>query len=112
MNLPDSIALTAFALAALAWVLALLADLFLGGPLPRWLLGLGCALAALGALWALPGGSAGQTVLLLGNTPVVFHPDASALWLMLPALLPAFFAGLLGGTGPTRGWAAGAAAWS
>ncbi len=109
MNTPDAIALTAFGLAALAWVLALLADLFLGTALPRLLLALGCALAAVGALWGLPGGSAGRAVLQLGDDPVIFHPDAAALWLMLPALLPAFFASLRGGTRHTRGWAAGAA---
>ena len=95
MNLPDTITLWAFGLAALAWLLALLTDLFIGTDLPRWLLGLGCVLAALGALWGLPGGDAGQAILQLGDTPVVFHPDAAALWLMLPALLPAFFASLL-----------------
>ncbi|HOI65823.1 MAG TPA: NADH-ubiquinone oxidoreductase, partial [Thiomonas arsenitoxydans] len=109
MNLPDSVSLTAFGLAALAWLLALLADLLIGTALPRLLLAAGCALAALGALWGLPEGGASQTLLLLGNSPVVFQPDAAALWLMLPALLPAFFASLLGGTVHTRGWAAGAA---
>jgi len=109
MNLPDSVSLTAFGLAALAWLLALLADLLIGTALPRLLLAAGCALAALGALWGLPEGGASQTLLLLGNSPVVFQPDAAALWLMLPALLPAFFASLLGGTVHARGWAAGAA---
>lgn len=109
MNLPDTITLWAFGLAALAWVLALLADLFVGTAPPRLLLAAGCALGALGALWGLPGGSAGQAILPFGDTSVVFHPDAAALWLMLPALLPAFFASLLGGTAHARGWAAGAA---
>jgi len=54
MNLPDSVPLTAFGLAALAWVLALLADLLIGAALPRLLLAAGCVLAALGALGGCP----------------------------------------------------------
>ena len=105
----EAIGLGAFALAALAWLVALAIDLFIGSALPRLLLALGCALAALGALWGLPGGSAQVAVLQFGNWPVQFRADAAALWLMLPALLPAFFAVLLGGTGRPRGWATGAA---
>jgi len=105
----DTISLSAFALATLAWLSALVLDLFAGSALPRWLLAFGCALAALGALWGLPGGTASAGMLQLGDWPVRFHADAAALWLMLPALLPAFFAVLLGGAGRPRGWSAGAA---
>ena len=107
--LAETIGLGAFALAALAWLLALVIDLFTGSHLPRLLLALGCALAALGALWSLPDGTAQVAVLQFGNWPVRFHADPAALWLMLPALLPALFAVLIGGAGRPRGWAAGAA---
>ena len=98
-----------FGAAALAWLLALLADLGFGGRLPRMLLALGCVLAALGALYGLPAGTAQLVLLHSGAWPLRFRVDAAALWLMLPALLPAAFACLLGGAGRRRGWAAGAA---
>ncbi len=101
--------LAAFALAALAWLAALVVDLVRSSALPRAMLALGCASAALGALWALPAGSALITLLQFGGWPVQWHADAAALWLMLPALLPALFACLLGGAAGARGWAAGAA---
>lgn len=109
MTTSDAIALAAFGLAAAAWVLALVVDMSFRSALPRHLLAAGCALAAIGALWALPAGNAAATLLRLGDWPVIFHPDAAALWLLLPALLPAFFASLLGGADRPRGWAAGAA---
>lgn len=105
----DTVGPVAFALAALAWLLALAIDVGIGSSLPRFLLAVGCVLAALGALWGLPGGTTQAAVMRLGNWPVEFHADAAALWLMLPALLPAFFATLLGGAGRPRGWSAGAA---
>lgn len=105
----DMIAPAAFAIAALAWLSALAVDVGIGSSLPRFLLALGCVLAAVGALWGLPGGTTQAAVMRLGNWPVEFHADAAALWLMLPALLPAFFATLLGGAGRPRGWSAGAA---
>lgn len=97
-----------FGLAALAWIAALTADLVLGSRQARLLLAAGVALAAVGALWSLPAGGAAEA-LPFGNGAVSFQADLAALWLMLPALLPAFFAALSGGAGRPRGWAAGAA---
>ena len=105
----DAVCLGAFGLAATTWCLALFVDLFLGSWVPRLLLAAGCIFAALGSLWGLPAGGDSAVVTTFGNWSVRFHADASALWLMLPALLPAFFAVLLGGAGKPRGWAAGAA---
>lgn len=109
MHTPESIAVAAFAIGALAWVTALILDLAFKGPLPRWLLAAGCVAIGVGALFSLPAGDAGGMVLSLGDYPVQFQPHRTALWLLLPALIPAFFAVLLGGAGRPRGWAVGAA---
>ena len=94
--------------AALAWLAALLIDVFLRAQPARWLLAAGAVLAALGALAALPGG-AGTLDLPFGNWTLRFHADAAGLWLLLPTLLPVFFATLSAGTNRAHGWAAGAA---
>ena len=104
-----ALALFAFALAALALAAALIVDIMRSSTLPRALLALGCASAALGALLALPAGSAPITLMQFGDWQVRWQADAAALWLMLPAPLPALFASLLGGAAAARGWAAGAA---
>ncbi len=109
MPIDSALDLGCFGAAALAWLLALLVDLGFGGRLARLLLVLGCVLAALGALYGLPAGTAQLVLLHSGAWPLRFRVDAAALWLMLPALLPAAFACLLGGAGRPRGWAAGAA---
>lgn len=106
---PDAVALTLFGLAALAWAGALAADLFAGARLARLLLAAGALFAACAALWGLLSGGASGATLQFGNWPVRFRPDGAALWLMLPALLPAFFASLSGGANRARGWSAGAA---
>lgn len=106
---PDAICLGTFCLAALSWLAALMADLGAAPRLARVLVAAGCIAAALGALWGLPAGIPATTVLIVGDWPVVFHPDSAALWLMLPALLPAFFAALPDSARQVRGWSAGAA---
>jgi len=95
-------------LAALAWVAALAADLVPGVQRARLLLAAGVALAVAGALWCLPAGGT-ATALPFGDWTARYQADPAALWLMLPALLPAFFAALSGGAGRPRGWTAGAA---
>ncbi len=104
---PEAICLYAFGIAALCWLAALAADVIAVPQLARALLGAGCTAAAFGAVWGLPAGTSAATIFTMGDWPVVFHPDAAALWLMLPALLPAFFAVLPDRR--VRGWATGAA---
>jgi formate hydrogenlyase subunit 3/multisubunit Na+/H+ antiporter MnhD subunit len=97
-----------FGLCASAWIFAFVADLLGRKGSARALLVLG-TLAALAA--TLPTLVAGTPRLVLfrdARVRVAFHADAAALWLMLPALVPALFA-VAGGANRPRGWAAGAA---
>jgi hydrogenase-4 component B len=106
---PDTLAPTVLGLAALAWLAALALDVSGAGRPARGLLAAGVGLAALGILFALPGGGADAGPLAFGGWTLRFHPDPAGLWLLLPALLPAFFAALSGGANQARGWVTGAA---
>ncbi|MDA8095894.1 MAG: proton-conducting transporter membrane subunit [Betaproteobacteria bacterium] len=75
----------------------------------RALLAGGTVLAAIGALFGLPGG-AGSLALPFGDWTVRFRADPAGLWLLLPSLFPAFFAVVPAGAAKRgQGWASGAA---
>ena len=99
--------LEGFLTASLLWIGALFADA-LGQP--RWargLLFLGILMATAATIEALPGSSGTGVVETLGRLPLDWRMDAMALWLALPAWLPAGFAVLLGHRGGRRGWFSG-----
>lgn len=105
----ETIASAALGLAALAWLTALVLDLSGGTRPAHLLLAAGTVLAGLGVIWGLPGGGVDSGPLPFGGWTLRFRPDPAGLWLLLPALLPAFFAALTGGANRARGWVTGAA---
>ena len=99
--------LEAFLAAALLWTGAVLADAV---GQPRWargLLFLGILMAMAATLAALPGNSGTGVAWTMGRLPLDWRMDAMALWLCLPAWLPAGFAVLLGHRVGRRGWFSG-----
>ncbi|ACX96611.1 proton-conducting transporter membrane subunit [Halothiobacillus neapolitanus] len=106
---PDSLSGFAFALTALLWLAAMLGDVFGAKRVARWAISLGTLVAIFAVLEGLIGQSPTSVSLTFGDWPWQFHPDAAGLWLLLPALLPAFFATATGRTQHPRGWVAGVA---
>lgn len=109
MTYVESLALAGFAVGALAWLLALLTDMVSVGRTARGLLALGSVAVGVGTITALVHGGIHASLLTLGRDRVIFAPHPAALWLILPALIPTFFASLLGGLRRPHGWASGAA---
>ncbi|MDD4966878.1 proton-conducting transporter membrane subunit [Halothiobacillus sp.] len=105
----DSLSGFGFALTALLWFVALLGDVFGAQRFARWLISLGTLVAILAVLGSLIGQPLTSAPLTFGDWPWRFAPDAAGLWLLLPALLPAFFATATGRTQHPRGWVAGVA---
>lgn len=105
----DSLSGLGFALTALLWFVALLGDVFGAQRVARWLISLGTLVAILAVLGSLIGQPPTSAPLTFGDWPWRFAPDAAGLWLLLPALLPAFFATATGRTQHPRGWVAGVA---
>ncbi len=101
--------LDGFLAASLLWAGALILDIA-GRPrsAQRCLLA-GVLLATWATAASLPGGTATRTIDWIGTWPIDWRADPAALWLMLPAWLPAGFAVALGGRSGRRGFAAGAA---
>ncbi|MBD3816398.1 MAG: NADH-ubiquinone oxidoreductase [Halothiobacillus sp.] len=105
----DSLSGFGFALTALLWFVALLGDVFGAQRFARWLISLGTLVAIFAVLEGLIGKPPTSAPLSFGDWPWRFAPDAAGLWLLLPALLPAFFATATGRTQHPRGWVAGVA---
>lgn len=109
--MPNSLLLAMPILWGLALVVALLERT---GRTARVLIAAGCIAGIAASLLSLPGSPRAYALgFSLGDTPVQFHLDSGACWLLLFGLFPAFFAACISTTAPTKrtkaAWQAGLA---
>lgn len=103
----EILALNGFIVAALLWFSSALVDLFKRGRQASWLLMGGVVIMTISTVLALWHGCAEGRV-PFADGYVHFSPERMGLWLLLPALLPAFFSALGGGKSHPPGWVLGA----